>query len=306
MSNFVGAARLRTAVIVGTGLIGTSVALALRARGVEVFLMDRDPEAAGTAASLGAGTKGPPSAPADLAVIAVPPSQLAQVLVEHQRRGLAHCFTDVASVKAGPQRQAEEAGGDLSRYVGGHPMAGRERSGPRAADGQLFEGRPWVVTPSEHSSPAALERVLELVRLCRADPVVMGHSRHDRSVALVSHLPHIVASLLAARLEQAEEHDLALVGQGLRDTVRIAGGDPGLWTDIIGANALAVRETLDRFAKDLDVVLDALRWLGEDDPERGRLDRGDLHDLLSRGVAGRARIPAAAVADDSQATDRRP
>ncbi|MEU5919660.1 prephenate dehydrogenase [Streptomyces sp. NPDC004288] len=283
-----------SAAVVGTGLIGTSIALALRDQGIVPHLVDRDPEAARTAADLGAGVVEFPREPVDLAVLAVPPQHVARVLKEYQLLGLAHDFTDVASVKVRPQREAAELGCDLARFVGGHPMGGREQSGPLAAQRDLFRGRPWVLTPSAVSREAAVSRVGELAELCGAHPVVMTQSDHDRAVALTSHAPHVVATLLAARLLSGDESQLRLSGQGLRDTTRIAGGDPGLWTDILGSNAAAVAEVLADFATDLHTVVEALRDLGTRAPEEPRISTAQLTSALVRGTQGRARIPVPA------------
>lgn len=285
---------MRSAAVVGTGLIGTSIALALRGRGVTTHLLDQNPEAARIAADLGAGVVGLPRTPVDLAILAVPPQHVASALHEYQRLNLADDFTDAASVKAKPQAEAAALGCDLSRYVGGHPMAGREQSGPLAAQGDLFRGRPWVLTPASTVGRRAVDRAVELAELCGAHPVVMGHEQHDRAVALISHTPHLVASLLAGRLLHGEESELQLAGQGLRDVTRIAAGDTELWTDILGSNAGAVADVLAELALDLRVVVDALRDLGAEAPERYSTSRAHLTTALVRGVQGRGRIPGRA------------
>ncbi|MEU1328541.1 prephenate dehydrogenase [Streptomyces sp. NPDC005865] len=289
---------MRSAAVVGTGLIGTSVALALRGRGVHVHLIDRDPEVAGVAAELGAGVVGFPRTPVDLAVIAVPPQHVAATLHEYQLRELARDFTDVASVKVRPQEEAAELGCDLTRYLGGHPMAGREQSGPLAAQGDLFRGRPWVLTPTPQTGEATVRRVRELAALCGARPLVMAHAAHDRAVALTSHAPHVVASLVAARLLDGDASQLQLAGQGLRDVTRIAGGDAELWTDILGSNATAVAEVLAEVALDLGTLVDALRDMGAASPavppERYGNSRAHLTSALVRGVRGRGLIPGVA------------
>ncbi|MBM4792062.1 prephenate dehydrogenase [Streptomyces sioyaensis] len=283
---------LRTAAVVGTGLIGTSVALALTARGVTTYLIDRDGAAARTAAALGAGTAGAPPAPVDLAVLAVPPGKVAEVLEEHQKDGLARAYTDVASVKGRPQAELAARGCDLTSFVGGHPMAGRERSGPRAGRADLFDGRPWVLTPHPATRSAVLRRGLELVRLCGAVPVVLAPDAHDRAVALVSHVPHLLATLMAARLCDGEDFAVRLAGQGLRDVTRIAAGDAGLWTDILVTNAEAVAEVLGELAEDLDAVLRALRTLAATPAGPARSGpAAELTGLLRRGNTGHARIP---------------
>lgn len=144
---------MRTAVVIGTGLIGTSAALALAGRGIAVHLVDHDPERSRTAAALGAGTDAPPEGPVDLAIVAVPPAHVAAALAEAMRAGTARGYLDVASVKGGPRRELEALGLDLRSYIGSHPMSGKERSGPLAATADLFEGRPWSSRPPATPTP---------------------------------------------------------------------------------------------------------------------------------------------------------
>jgi prephenate dehydrogenase len=282
---------MRTAAIIGTGLIGTSAALALGRRGVRVYLADRDEDTARTAASLGAGEVGAPPEQVDLAIVAVPPAYVADVLVEAQQRGLARTYTDVASVKADPQHAAAARGVDPETYIGGHPLAGVERSGPLAARADLFDGRPWVLTPASATGREALNRALELISLCGAVPVVMDAAEHDHAVALISHTPHLVAALMAARLEHASEDAARIAGPGVRDVTRVAAGDPRLWEEILTANSTAVADVLEEYAADLSKVVAALRALGAQDLEKRGVGRSDLVDLLRRGNAGQARIP---------------
>ncbi|MEU2587871.1 prephenate dehydrogenase [Streptomyces avermitilis] len=281
---------LRTLAVVGTGLIGTSVALAASRRGVTVHLLDRDESAARTAAALGAGLPGPPPHPVDLAVIAVPPSAAAPVLAEAQARRLALSYTDVASVKAPAQREILAGVPDPRRYIGGHPLAGRERSGPLAARADLFRGRAWVLTPTRLTSKTAFDRALDLIALCGAEPRVMRARTHDDAVALTSHAPHLVASLMAARLSEGPPEAAHLAGQGLRDVTRIARGDSCLWSDIVESNAAAVADILTQIQEDLDAVLAALKDLAEPDlirgPEATAKSRNILVDLLERGITG--------------------
>jgi len=274
-------------VVIGTGLIGTSVALAAARHGVQPYLDDRDRAAAGAAEALGAGVAALPDEPADLAVVAVPPGQVATVLAEAQARGLAHSYTDVASVKGEAERDALRTAPDPTRYVGGHPMAGLERSGPSAARPDLFRGRSWALTPSAVTCPATLERGVELARLCGAVPVLLSSAEHDEAVAVTSHLPHLAASLVAARLADAPEAVFRLAGQGLRDVTRTAVGDPALWSDILRANAPAVARAVRALRADvcrLEMALDALAGSPDGDLE-------PVTDLLDRGVAGVRRLP---------------
>ncbi|HJY61075.1 MAG TPA: prephenate dehydrogenase [Streptosporangiaceae bacterium] len=271
--------------VVGTGLIGTSIALALREHGASVWLTDADPAAARLAADLGAGELLPAQTrdPADVAVIAVPPAAVAATLAEAQTRNLAHSYTDVASVKQLPVAQARDQGCDLTRYVPGHPLAGREKHGPAAARADLFLGRTWALCPLPETSEAAIQAVTDLVRTCGAVPVRTDPAAHDRWVALISHAPHLVAAAMAARLEEAPGEALDLAGQGLRDVTRIAAGDTALWTQILSANAAPVAEVLAAVAADL---AEAARVLAEDEDS----DKA-VAALLDRGQAGVARIP---------------
>lgn len=282
---------MRTALVIGTGLIGTSAALALVGRGVQVHLADHDPEQARTAAALGAGTDEAPEGPVDLAIVAAPPAHVAAVLADAMRRGVARGYIDVASVKGGPRRELEALGLDLSSYIGTHPMSGREKSGPLAATGDLFEGRPWVLTPTRDTDTEVLNLALELVSHCRAVPVVMDADAHDRAVALVSHMPHLVSSMVAARLENAEEAAVRLCGQGIRDVTRIAASDPGMWIDILSANPGPVADLLTDVAADIEETVQALRSLqSSDEAKRGEGAVG-IEDVLRRGNAGRERVP---------------
>jgi len=273
------------AIVIGTGLIGTSIALALRERGWQVWLTDSDPAAARLAADLGAGDPLPETIkdPADVAVIAVPPDAVAATLAASQARRLAEAYTDVASVKQTPVAMARAHGCDLTRYVPGHPLAGREKHGPAAARADLFLGRSWALCPLPETSGQAAGTVTDLVRACGAVPVRTDPAAHDRWVALISHAPHLVAAAMAARLEEAPGEALDLAGQGLRDVTRIAAGDTALWTQILSANAAPVAEVLAAVAADL---AEAARTLADgDDPDKG------VAALLDRGRSGVARIP---------------
>ncbi|CAM5407070.1 prephenate dehydrogenase [Streptomyces purpurascens] len=282
---------MRTALVIGTGLIGTSAGLALSQRGVTVHLADPNPEQARTAAALGAGTDEAPDGPVDLAIVAAPPAHVADVLADAMLRGAARGYLDVASVKGGPRRELEARGLDLTGYIGTHPMSGREKSGPLAATGDLFEGRPWVLTPTRDTDTEVLNLALELVSHCRAVPVVMDADAHDRAVALVSHMPHLVSSLVAARLENAEEAAVRLCGQGIRDVTRIAASDPRMWIDILSANPGPVADLLTDVAGDLEETVRALRALQSTDDHKRREGSTGIEDVLRRGNAGQIRVP---------------
>ncbi|MFD4702198.1 prephenate dehydrogenase [Streptomyces niveus] len=282
---------MRTALVIGTGLIGTSAALTLAGRGVTVHLVDHDPARARTAAALGAGTEEAPDGPVDLAIVAVPPAHTATTLATAMRAGSARGYLDVASVKGGPRRELEALGLDLTAYIGTHPMAGKESSGPLAATADLFEGRPWVLTPMPGTDTEVLNLALELVALCRAVPVVMDADAHDRAVALVSHTPQLISSMVAARLQDADEAAVRLCGQGIRDVTRIAASDPRMWVEILTANPGPVADVLAGVAADLGETVEALRALQSADEAKRRGGTEGIEDVLRRGNAGRVRVP---------------
>jgi prephenate dehydrogenase len=278
------AATLGTVRVVGTGLLGTSVGLALSALGTRVLLSDSSPTALALAADLGAGTPDPGGVPARLTVVATPPDVTAKMVARELAADPNTTVTDVASVKAGVLQALGELGADLSRYVGGHPMAGRERSGPLAARGDLFVGRPWVICPGEKSDTTRVFDVRLLAQAVGAGAVLMDAGEHDAAVAVVSHVPQVAASLVAARLQHVSDDVVALAGQGLRDVTRIAASDPLLWTQILGANAAPVVAELASLRADLDALIDAL-----DEPGSGGLTQ--VAGLINRGNIGRERIP---------------
>jgi prephenate dehydrogenase len=277
---------VRSALVVGAGLIGTSVALALRRHGVDVHLTDRDPVAVRRAADLGAGTPEPASEQVDLAGVAVSPSTTAEVVAGLLAGNGAATVVDTAGVKAGVVSDVAATVGPTPHFVGTHPMAGRERSGPGAARADLFEGRPWVLTPGT-ADDRSLTRARRLVELCGGVVVEMDAQAHDAAVALVSHVPQVAASLVAARLAEGADPALTLTGQGLRDVTRVAASDPDLWVDILAANAEPVARILTELRQDVDAVVHALHEVAED----ADWARTSLREVLLRGNAGRARLP---------------
>jgi prephenate dehydrogenase len=268
--------------VVGVGLLGTSIALACRRAGLEVLLSDVSLEHLRTASGLGAGRPRLGGDEPQLVVVAVPPDHLSAAVVE-ALTGSRAVVTDVGSIKSGPLRAVRDAVGeqDLARYVGSHPMAGSERSGPLAASAALFDGRPWAITPHAGSDPAAIAAVEALAGLCGAVPVQLDPDEHDLAVARISHLPHLASVLVAARLTGAPAHHLSLAGQGVRDVTRIAGSDPAMWRQIVSANSSAVLGLLHELRHDLDDLVRAV--------EDG--ETGGLEELLARGVAGTRAIP---------------
>ena len=241
--------------IVGAGLLGASIGLGLRAKGVDVIVHDTSRSNATLAIDYGAGRAPQPDDKPSLVIVAVPPDVTADVVAHELAAWPQATVTDVASVKVGVLDELIAAGADLDRYVGSHPLAGRERGGAISARADLFIGRPWVVG---RGAPFRRRAVEDVVIELGAIPVAMSASEHDDAVALISHVPQVVASLLAHRLAGASDAAVALAGQGLRDTTRIASSAPELWVQILGANAGPVAQILRELQSELDVAITAL------------------------------------------------
>ncbi|WP_141881119.1 prephenate dehydrogenase [Homoserinimonas aerilata] len=271
--------------VVGAGLLGASVALGLMAKGVDVIVHDASPSNLRLAIDYGAGRAAHATDSPALIVVAVPPDLTAEVVAQELKAYPDALVTDVASVKVAPLAELRVVGADVSRYIGSHPLAGRERGGAISARADLFIGRPWVIT-AHAGIPAAQIAVIEhLVLDLGAVPVAMSAEDHDRAVALVSHAPQAISTLLARRLVDANPGSLELAGQGLRDTTRIAASAPELWVQIMGANSQYIIEVLRDFRTDLDVMIHAL----SDQEARGA--RKSLAQILAGGNNGVSRLP---------------
>jgi prephenate dehydrogenase len=265
--------------VVGTGLLGTSVALACRRAGLEVLLTDVSAEHVRTASALGAGRPRRADDQPQLVVVAVPPDHLGASIADALDANDA-VVTDVGSVKTGPLAAVQDHP-RVRRYVGSHPMAGSERSGPLAATADLFEGRPWAVAPAPGADADAIALVEQLVELCAGVAVRLSPADHDRAVARTSHVPHLLASLVAGRLADAPPDYLKLSGQGVRDVTRVAAGSPALYGQIVSANADAVLRLLGEVRGELDALIGAI----------SAADGDALDAVLQQGVAGTLAIP---------------
>ena len=262
--------------IVGAGLIGTSIGLALKAAGASVQFVDVDANAELLANDL---VKSGNFENPDLIIIATPPSAFKLAIEREKTLNPQAILMDIGSVKTKPLLEVSTIEGLLSRFCGTHPMAGREVSGAVSARADLFLDRVWIITPTSETSAAAKAMVLEVIAACGAQPVEMSAKDHDERVALISHLPQTISSLLAAQLSNSSPEALALAGGGLRDTVRIAGSDPKLWGEILAANEAALLPLLISLQSDLSALISAAsgpaKW----------------ESLVAAGRAGKSAIP---------------
>lgn len=238
----------RRAAVVGTGLIGGSIALALRAQGWHVTGRDRDERASQRALQLGALDEVGHDPAAEITFVATPVGSI-PTLVEEALATSTGLVTDVGSVK-GPMLELMAD----PRYVGGHPMAGSELEGVEGARADLFEGATWVLTPVAGTDDAAYATIRSVISSFGADVVSIPPERHDTMVAVVSHIPHLTAATLMRLADQrSSEHRalLRLAAGGFRDMTRIAAGHPGIWPDICAENRTAIVDELDRLVEAL-------------------------------------------------------
>ncbi len=267
------------ATLVGTGLIGGSIGLALRRAGWVVVGTDRDPANAGLAVERGALDAVGEDPASDLTIVATPVGAVAgeaRRLLDAGHR----VVTDVGSVKASVVAAVDHPG-----FLGGHPMAGSEQDGIAAASADLFEGATWVLTPTAATVDDTFATVRSAIVTMGADVVALAPDRHDALVAEVSHVPHLTAAtLMRLADDRAEEHRalLRLAAGGFRDMTRIAAGHPGIWPDIVGENREAIAGVLDRLIEALTEV----RQVVVDQ------DRDGLLDLLEQARAARINLPA--------------
>jgi prephenate dehydrogenase len=280
--------------VVGCGLLGTSVGLALRGSDLgDVTLWDSQPAAVDLAVERGAGRRWDGEERADLALVAVPPDITGRELIRLQRLDIAQTYTHVASVQSHVEAEVKAFSSDPSRIVGGHPLAGREVSGPGAALSDLFVGRPWAICPSPAAASDAVQAVANLARACGAVPLEVPTEQHDAAVALLSHVPQVVASALAGLLVDAaasRSEVMGLAGPGLVDTTRLAASSAGLWTEVLRANAAHVAPLVARVADELTRVSGLLDSLAAE-ADAGDGAREALSAFLKKGNAGRELVP---------------
>jgi prephenate dehydrogenase len=263
--------------------MGASVALAARERGDDVAGWDPEPETLAAAAvraaldpatSLESAVDG-----AELVIVAAPIAQLPAAVVSALAASGEATVTDVGSTKS----SVVQAAAGSPRFVGGHPICGSETRGPENASARLFEGATWFLTPVTQTDPARHRLVHGFVTDVGATPVAIDHEAHDRLVALTSHVPHVLANVVANQTgaTRVEGHEpLAHAGGSLRDMTRIAGANPRIWVDIFLDNAERIRGELAEHRRRIEQVESALaqgdagflaRWIGEATGNRRRM-----------------------------------
>ena len=262
--------------IVGAGLIGTSIGLALAAKDIAVEMIDVDSSNQALAQDLtGAVSISDP----ELIILATPLRALSQVINGQYALNPNSTFMDVCSVKVEPLKKVKASKLPMRQFVGTHPMAGREVGGAESARADLFLSRSWIITPDSKTDPEAISKVKSLIQLLGATCVELDAASHDAAVARVSHLPQITATLLAGSLHGVAPEWLDLAGAGLRDTTRIAASDENLWKEIINSNSKEIKGLLTTLHKELGAMIDAV-----DDQEK-------IAAFMRKGRDGRNLIP---------------
>lgn len=262
--------------LIGIGLIGSSIARALRKSGHvgTIAIADLSKEARGKAEELGladAYFESPREAvaEADLVVLCTPVGTngaIAEGIAPYLKTGAV--VTDVGSVKAAVAEAVAPHIPEHAHFIPGHPLAGTEKSGPENGFAELFEGRYWLLTPSSGTDEDEVERLSKLWRGCGAIVESMDVDYHDKVLAITSHLPHLIAYTIvgtAFDLEEQEKQDvIRFSATGFRDFTRLAGSNPIMWRDVCLNNREAILEMLQRFSEDLSYLQRAIRW-GEGD-----------------------------------------
>jgi prephenate dehydrogenase len=287
----------RRALVVGTGLIGGSIALGLRRRGWHVSGLDADEGRPFEARDHGVIDEVADDFEAEVIFVAVPatsvPEVVQRLLADPERRKDA-VITDVSGVKSTVVAEA-----DHPRFIGGHPMAGSEQIGLHGADPDLFEGAVWVLTPTTTTDLESFDRLKGVIISLGADVLVLSAADHDRLVAVVSHVPHLVAATLMNEASAGAEQDgalLLLAAGGFRDMTRVAAGSPGIWPDICAENASAIVDALDGLVRDLSAMRDRV----------AAQDREGLLGVLQTASAARRNLPARIARPDRLAELRIP
>ncbi len=259
-------------VVIGAGLIGTSIALGAKRAGAQVELIDADGRAEALANDLVESTK---VIDPTIVVVATPSSALISVIERFKSLYPKSTFIDIGSTKTKVKVDVETDMEFSKRFCPTHPMAGRELDGAEAAQSDLFVGKSWIITPLAQTSGESIALVKELIEKLGARVIAMSPEDHDAAVAAVSHMPQVISSLLAAQLEGKSPEYLALAGTGVLDTTRIAGSNPELWREILNLNRDSLLPLLKDFQKDLSTLIESY----------------DVSEVLERGRRGRQSLP---------------
>ena len=264
--------------VVGAGLIGTSIGLKMKSLGCKVEIIDTDTNSMKLAQDL---VKSEKISEPELIVVAVSVDANTKVVIEQINNNPNSIVCDLASVKSDLLLQVDKLSAHPENFVSLHPMAGREVSGAENSRADLFEGRAWIGISDSLKNKKNKEIIESFVSGCGGVLYWLTSKEHDETVALLSHLPQILSSLLASKLNDVDPNKLNLAGQGLRDVTRLAASDAKLWAQILTLNKDSIQPLLEDFIASLTKLQDSLRSTNQD----------QVAVILKRGVEGKARIP---------------
>ncbi len=263
--------------IVGAGLIGTSLGLALKQLGYEIDFQDVNREAESLARDLVGGSL---LTSPDLIVLATPVSAVFELLTTLYSSNPQAFFIDMTGIKSEVMQQVEEFPEIAARFCATHPMAGREFTGPTAAQSDLFTGRAWIVLPNSQTSEDLLGWLREMIRSLGATSYEMSADVHDQAIAAISQLPQVISSTLGLMLEELDIQALNLAGGGLRDVTRLAGSSGEIWSDLLHGNRAYLVPLLEEFQRNLAGFTASLN----------RQEDKEIKNYFERANRGRARI----------------
>ncbi len=269
--------KISTIRIVGAGLIGTSLGLALKQLGYDLDFQDVDASAQSLAEDL-VGTSSFTSP--DLFILATPVSGEFALLKDLYLANPQAVFIDITGIKSEVMQEVEQFPEIAARFCATHPMAGREFTGPTAAQSDLFTGRAWILLPTERTSEELRNWVERMVLALGASPYFMSASEHDQVIAAISQLPQVLSSTLGTMLVELDAQALNLAGGGLRDVTRLAGSSGEMWSDLLRGNRSHLVPLLEEFRSKLGSFIESLN----------RQNDKEIKDYFSRANVGRERI----------------
>ena len=264
--------------VVGAGLIGTSIGLKMKSLGCKVEIIDTDTNSMKLAQDL---VKSEKLSEPELIIIAVSVDANAKVVIEQINNNPKSIVCDLASVKSDLLLQVDKLSAHPENFVSLHPMAGREVNGAENSRADLFEGRAWIGISDSLKNKKNNKIIESFVSGCGGVLYWLTSKEHDETVALLSHLPQILSSLLASKLNDVDPNKLNLAGQGLRDVTRLAASDAKLWAQILTSNKDSIQPLLEDFIASLTKLQDSLNSTNQD----------QVAAILNRGITGKARIP---------------
>lgn len=250
------AQKLNQVKIIGSGLIGTSIALSLKSKGISIQMVDKDAQSEHLANDLVGGKE---ITEPDLIIVSASLDANLELILSSLKSNPRSIVLDIASVKSNLLDEVSKLSDNAENFISSHPMAGREVSGAESARSDLFEGRAWIGINYFKTSDLAKELLKELVSICGSSLYWLTAQEHDETVAAISHLPQVLSTALAYTLDKKEVKSINLSGQGLRDLLRLSGSNPKLWSELLMANREALDSYLNTLNQSISLIQESLK-----------------------------------------------